>query len=204
MKDRPYGHITISSFNAIALTNKKIGHTMNPTSVGKGPMSRTIKFFACFAIFVASLPAQNSSSITGTVRDATGAVIPGANVVATSVEKGTSNSTKSNGEGDYLIGALSPGHYNVTITQTGFKQFKLAEAITLDVAQKAKVDAVLQVGEMATEVSVESTAVQVQTESPELSSVVTGKEISQIVLNGRNFAQLVTLVSRRKQSDRPG
>src|SRR5580704_1622845 len=157
-------------------------------------MGRIVNSVVCAVFLIApSLLAQNSSSITGSVHDASGAVIPGANVVVTSVEKGTTNSTKSNGEGDYLIGALSPGHYNVSITQTGFKQFKLAEPITLDVAQKAKVDATLQVGEMATEVSVESTAVQVQTESPELSSVVTGKEITQIVLNGRDFAQLATL-----------
>ena len=156
-------------------------------------MGRLVRYLACIVILTASLSAQNSSSITGTVRDATGAVVPGANVVATSVEKGTSVSTKTNGEGDYLIGALSPGHYSVTVTQTGFKQFKLSEPVTLDVSQKAKVDATLEVGEMATQVSVEGTAVQVQTESPEMSSVVTGKEVTQIVLNGRDFAQLVTL-----------
>src|SRR5580704_10716619 len=156
-------------------------------------MSRIISYVACVVILTASLLAQNSSSITGSVRDATGAVVPGATVTVTSVEKGTSATTKTNGEGDYLVGALSPGHYNVTIAQTGFKQFKLAEPVTLDVSQKAKVDATLEVGEMATQVSVEGTAVQVQTESPEMSSVVTGKEVTQIVLNGRDFAQLVTL-----------
>ncbi len=156
-------------------------------------MGRSVKFLALLVILIAPLLAQNSGSITGTVRDATGAVIPGATVVVTSVEKGTSLSTKSNGEGDYLVGALSPGHYTVTITQTGFKQFKLAEPLTLEVAQKAKVDAALEVGEMATQVSVEGTAIQVQTESPEISSVVTGKEVTQIVLNGRDFAQLATL-----------
>jgi hypothetical protein len=156
-------------------------------------MVKILKSLACVVIICAPLLAQNSSSITGSVHDASGAVIPGASVVVSSVEKGTSLSTKTNGEGDYLVAALPPGHYNVNISQTGFKQFKLAEPITLDVAQKAKVDAILEVGEMATQVSVESTAVQVQTESPELSSVVTGKEITQIVLNGRDFAQLATL-----------
>ena len=145
-------------------------------------------------ILIAPLLAQNSSSITGTVRDATGAVVPGANVVLTSVEQGTSLSTKTNAEGDYLIGGLTAGHYTLAVTQTGFKQFKTG-GITLEVAQKAKADATLQVGEMATEVSVEGGSItQVETQSPELSGVVTGKEISQIVLNGRNFTQLATLV----------
>ena len=155
-----------------------------------GPLVRSL---VCVLILTASLLAQNSGSITGTVRDASGAAVPGANVTVTNVDRGTSIATKTNSDGDYLVAALPPGHYNVAVTQTGFKQFKLAEPITLDVAQKAKVDAALQVGEMATEVSVESSAVQVQTESPELSSVVTGKEITQIVLNGRDFAQLATL-----------
>jgi len=152
-----------------------------------------LRTLACLVILVACVWAQNSGSITGTVHDATGAVIPGATVVVTSVEKGTSISTKTNGQGDYLVGALPPGHYNVTITQTGFKQFKLSEPVVLDVGSKAKVDATLEVGEMATQVSVEGAAVQVQTETPEMSSVVTGKEVTQIVLNGRDFAQLVTL-----------
>jgi hypothetical protein len=156
-------------------------------------MLQRLKSLALVVIFAAPLLAQNSGSITGTVRDASGAVIPGASVTVTNVDRGTSIATKSNSDGDYLVGALPPGHYNVAVAQTGFKQFKLAEPITLDVAQKAKVDATLQVGEMATEVSVEGSAVQVQTESPELSSVVTGKEITQIVLNGRDFAQLATL-----------
>lgn len=156
-------------------------------------MGRILKALACFVIVVAPLLAQNSGSITGTVHDATGAVIPGATVVVTSVEKGTSVSTKTNAQGDYLVGALPPGHYGVTVTEAGFKQFKLSEPVVLDVAQKAKVDATLEVGEMATQVSVEGAAVQVQTESPELSSVVTGKEVTQIVLNGRDFAQLATL-----------
>ena len=129
-------------------------------------MGPTVRSLACVLILTASLLAQNSSSITGTVRDASGAVVPGAAVTVTNVDRGTSIATKSNSDGDYLVGALPPGHYNVSVSQTGFKQFKLAEPITLDVAQKAKVDATLQVGEMATEVSVESSAVQVQTESP--------------------------------------
>ena len=156
-------------------------------------MLQRLKSLALVVIFAAPLLAQNSGSITGTVRDASGAVVPGASVTVTNVDRGTSIATKTNSDGDYLVGGLPPGHYNVAVMQTGFKQFKLAEPITLDVAEKAKQDATLQVGEMATEVSVEANAVQVQTESPELSSVVTGKEITQIVLNGRDFAQLATL-----------
>src|SRR5450755_76787 len=141
-------------------------------------MGRFVKCLVGVVILIAPLLAQNSSSITGTVRDSTGAVVPGATVVVTSVEKGTSLTAKTNGEGDYLIAGLPAGHYNLGVTQTGFKQFKTAESIVLEVAQKARVDASLQVGEMATEVSVQGGSItQVQTESPEISGVVTQKEI---------------------------
>ena len=62
-------------------------------------------------------------------------------------------------------------------------------------AQKARVDASLEVGQVTSEITVQGSAVaQVETQSSEMSGVVTGKEISQLVLNGRNFTQLVTLI----------
>ena len=65
----------------------------------------------------------------------------------------------------------------------------------LPVGEKTRVDASLEVGQITSEISVQGTAVaQVETQSSELSGVVTGKEISQLVLNGRNFTQLITLV----------
>src|SRR5579883_1615960 len=88
----------------------------------------------------------------------------------------------------------SPGKYDLRITAPGFKTYE-AKGVILRVAQKARVDTALQVGAANTEVTVEgSTVAQVETQSSDLSGVVTGKEISQLELNGRNFTQLVTLV----------
>ncbi len=118
----------------------------------------------------------------------------GASVVVTSVDKGVSFPAKTNADGDFLVAGLVAGKYNLTISQPGFKRFE-AQEIVLEVAQKARVDATLQVGEITNEVTVAGTSVaQVETQSAELSGVVTQKEISQIVLNGRSFTQLVTLV----------
>ena len=90
--------------------------------------------------------------------------------------------------------APAPGTYDVTVTAKGFRKFEAA-GVVLNVAQKSRVDVTLQVGTANTEVTVKATtAPQVQTESSELSGTVTGKEISQLQLNGRNFTQLVTLV----------
>ncbi|MGA2592700.1 MAG: carboxypeptidase regulatory-like domain-containing protein, partial [Bryobacteraceae bacterium] len=145
--------------------------------------------FLCAAAF-----AQNSASITGTVRDATGAIVSGAEVVVSNPEKAITLKTTTNTDGDYLVAGLTAGAYNLSITQKGFKTYD-ATGIILRVGQKARVDATLEVGAVTTEVAVQGTSVaQVETQSSEVSGVVTQKEISQLILNGRNFTQLVTLV----------
>ncbi|HTQ53444.1 MAG TPA: carboxypeptidase regulatory-like domain-containing protein [Bryobacteraceae bacterium] len=145
---------------------------------------------------VAAIPlsAQNTASITGTVRDATGAVLPDAEVSVVNVSTGVTFKTKTNGEGDYLVAGLPAASYNLKISATGFKGYE-ADNVVLRVSQKARIDANLEVGQVTSEISVQGTAVaQVETQSSEISGVVTQKEISQLVLNGRNFTQLVTLV----------
>jgi hypothetical protein len=135
-----------------------------------------------------------TGSITGTVKDPSGAAIAGATVVVTSPERGINRTMSTNSTGEYNESALSPGMFNVIVTAAGFKKYE-AKGVTLDVAQKARVDVTLEVGAATTEVIVEGANVaQVETQSSELSGVVTGKEITQLELNGRNFTTLVTLV----------
>src|SRR5258708_26648383 len=144
-------------------------------------------------MFSGALWAQDTGSITGTVKDSTGAAIPGAAVVVTSPDHGITRQTVSNSAGDYNESALPGGTYNVIVTANGFKKFQ-AKGVVLDVAQKARVDIALEVGAATTEVTVEGTNVaQVETQSSELAGTVTAKELSQLELNGRNFTQLVTL-----------
>ncbi len=137
--------------------------------------------------------AQNTGSITGTVKDASGAAVAGASVTITNTDHGITRQTTTNDSGEYNESALPQGKYDVAVTAAGFKKYQ-AKGVVLDVAQKARVDVNLQVGAASTEVVVEGAAVaQVETESSELSGTVNGKEISQLELNGRNFTQLVTL-----------
>ena len=142
----------------------------------------------------ATAMAQNSGSVTGTVRDATGAVVPGAQVILSDSQKGISLKTSTNSDGGYLVAGLPTGTFDLSVTAKGFQKFE-ATGIILQVAQKARVDAVLELGQVTSEITVQGSQVaQVETQSSEMSGVVTGKEISQIVLNGRNFTQLVTLM----------
>ncbi len=147
-----------------------------------------------------------TGSITGTVKDPSGAAIAGAKVVITSPERGITREMDTNSTGDYNQAGLTPGTYDLIVTATGFKKFQ-AKAVKLDVAEKARVDVTLQVGAATTEVVVEGTNVaQVETQSSELAGTVTGKEITQLELNGRNFSSLVTLVpgvSNQTGADEP-
>jgi carboxypeptidase family protein/TonB-dependent receptor-like protein len=138
--------------------------------------------------------AQDTGSITGTVRDVSGSVIPDAEVKVSSAAIALTREITTNSEGDYLAGALPAGTYEISVTAKGFKSFT-AKGIILQVAEKKRVDVALQLGEITEKVIVEGTSVaQVETQSSDLSGVVTGKEISQLELNGRSFVQLVALV----------
>src|SRR5438128_4957855 len=158
-----------------------------------------IRFMRCFVFLVLAIVplrvfAQTTGQITGTVRDNTGAVVNGAKVTIRDTAKGVDRQTTSNADGEYLISGLGAGNYDISVTASGFKTFQ-AKAVKLDVGQKARVDVPLVVGATNTEVVVSGEQVaQVETQSSDLSGVVTGKEITQLELNGRNFTQLVTLV----------
>ncbi|MGC2476503.1 MAG: carboxypeptidase regulatory-like domain-containing protein [Candidatus Sulfotelmatobacter sp.] len=156
--------------------------------------SRVLLGISLILMLCAAGWAQTNGSITGTVKDPSGASIAGATVVVSNTDQGITRQMDTNSSGDYNQAALPPGKYDVIVTAAGFKKYQ-AKGIVLDVAQKARVDVTLEVGAATTEVVVEgSNVAQVETQSSELAGTVTGKEITQLELNGRNFTSLVTLV----------
>src|SRR5262249_1569413 len=157
----------------------------------------TMKPKLCGMAFLAFLPslarAKNTASLTGTVRDKSGAIIPNAAVTVSNPATNVTRETRSNGEGEFLASGLPPGTYNLTVTAPGFQKFE-ARDVVLRVAQKSRVDITLSVGSVSTEVVVQGEGLtNVQTESNEEGAVITSKEITQLELNGRNFTQLITL-----------
>src|SRR5580692_2600616 len=108
--------------------------------------------------FCGTALAQNTGSITGTVKDPSGAAVPGANVAIVNSEHGITRQTVTNSDGEYNESALPQGKYDVIVTAAGFKKFQ-AKGVVLDVAEKARVDVPLQVGATTTEVVVEGSAV---------------------------------------------
>src|SRR5271166_866696 len=138
--------------------------------------------------------AQDTASITGTITDPSGAAIANAQVTLISSEHGINRTSVTNGSGDYLFASLPIGSYDLTVSDPGFKKYD-AKGIILRVAEKTRVNVVLEVGAISTEVIVQGEEVaQVETQSSDLGGTVTGKEITQLELNGRNFTQLITLV----------
>lgn len=141
----------------------------------------------------AHLGAQQSSSIRGSVTDSSGGAIVDADVSVTATSQGIELKTTTNSTGAYVVPNLQAGIYTVRISAPGYKLFE-ATNVTLRIAQNARVDAEMTIGAVTTQAVVNGTDLgTVETESPQLSYTVTGKQITQMVLNGRHFAQLVSL-----------
>ncbi|HKW25704.1 MAG TPA: TonB-dependent receptor [Terriglobales bacterium] len=146
-------------------------------------------------LFLLSLAgfAQDTGQLTGTVHDSSGAAVANAKVTVSNASQGINRPTTTNSTGDWLVGGLPGGTYDVSVEAPGFKKYQ-TKAIALRIGQKLRQDATLQVGATATEITVQGTSVAPETQSSDLAGTVTGKEITQLQLNGRNFTQLATLV----------
>lgn len=148
---------------------------------------------ACLALLPTTASAQvTAGTILGTVRDGTGAAVPGATVVIKEVTKGTSVEYQTNEDGAYTAPFLSPGSYTVNVQKQGFKP-QASSPFELQVDQRARMDFTLNVGDVTSTVEVTAAAPLVKSDSAELGQVITERPIKELPLNGRNFAQLVYL-----------
>jgi hypothetical protein len=148
-----------------------------------------------FLIVLTSIPAaaqKDSGGIAGVVKDASNAVVAGAKVTITDVERGTQVVTSTNAQGEYVASPLKIGRYQVTIEKAGFKKAQ-AGPVTVDVQARPAVDVTLQVGSSSESVTVTSANPQLETETSELGNVVDSRTMTALPLNGRNYAQLALL-----------
>jgi hypothetical protein len=146
---------------------------------------------ACL-LLTASLSAQTFGSLTGDVKDASGAVVAGAAItVRNTATNGVRNAT-TNEDGVYSIPALVPGLYEVKAEKPGFKSASRAN-VELQVQQAARVDFNLEIGQVSEVVEVSSRLPLLSTEDATVGSVIEQKRITELPLNGRNFFSLVGL-----------
>jgi carboxypeptidase family protein/TonB-dependent receptor-like protein len=136
---------------------------------------------------------RTTASIRGLVTDSTGAIVPGATITVTGQDTGFTRSTTSNDSGVYLLPDIPVGRYTVTTELTGFKAVKQTNVL-LSVGDEREINFVLAAGAMTESVTVEGTAVAVRTTSGEVSGLITGTQVRELPLNGRNFLQLATLM----------
>jgi len=133
-----------------------------------------------------------TGSISGTVTDASGAVIAGASVEVKDVGTGATQTTVTSDLGRFNVPDLNVSTYEVTASKAGF-QTVVHKGVTITVGSQLVVDFSLPVGQSQTTVTVESTASQVETESTAISSLVNQTQMRDLPLNGRNFEQLISL-----------
>src|SRR5450631_829775 len=146
-----------------------------------------------FCVCVAAMGQATSGSVSGTVHDASGAVVPGATVTISDVAKGTKAVTKTDSVGSYAFPSLLPGSYTISVEMVGFKR-SVQSNFPLDIDQKADLDVTLQTGGTSETVEVTAAPPLIKLESSELGDVVSQHQVQDLPLNGRNFAQLVYLV----------
>jgi len=134
-----------------------------------------------------------TGSITGTITDSSGSVVPSSKVTATNTGTGVVTSTAPSASGVYNLLYLPTGSYTVTVESAGFKKQVLGP-FTLEVNQVARVDVSMQVGAISETVEVRDVAPILQTETVATGDTITANKLSTIPLNGRNFATLTLLV----------
>ncbi len=133
-----------------------------------------------------------TGSISGTVTDPTGAVIPGAAVTAHNTETGIDSSTQTNAQGFYSFPALPAGKYEVRIKATGFQEYR-ETGLVLDVNTALRIDAAMKVGAVTQEVSVSATAAHVETSNTQMGDVIGTTKMLTLPLNGRSYLDLLGL-----------
>jgi Carboxypeptidase regulatory-like domain len=135
---------------------------------------------------------QEAATILGTVTDPSGSVVPNVKIRLTQLETAEVHDVVTNDAGQYVAANLPIGHYNVSAQAAGFKLTE-RNGVVLNVADRTRVDFQMQLGAATETVSVEANAVAVQTDTGEVSSVVTGEQITQLATNGRNVFGLEAL-----------
>src|SRR2546423_15150471 len=132
-----------------------------------------------FACSVALLGQAPTGSVSGVVKDPSGAVVAGAGATITSVATGTKRQARADAQGYFLLPSLLPGAYNIRVSYSGFRDYTV-DSLPVEVGQIAHLDVVLTVGAASTQVQVAEQAVAIDTEQTAVGGVVTSKQIDQL------------------------
>jgi hypothetical protein len=159
------------------------------------PMFKRLAPALSFAVVM--LVAINSwagvgGSVSGTVKDASGAVVPNAGVDAINVDTGVQRQAATNGQGFYSFADLPVGRYKIAIQKTGFKPYERT-GVTVDANSTLTIDVVLPVGDRREILTVAENQVEVETTSTQVGEVISSERMTAVPLNGRSFTDLLSL-----------
>src|SRR5262245_38146224 len=158
-------------------------------------MRRALYFaFAGFLICASStlLEAQSTAQISGTVRDQSGAVLPGVEITATQTDTAVERTAVTNETGSYVFPNLAVGPYRLEAALPGFRTY-VQTGIVLQVNTSPTINVILEVGQVAEQVEVQANAAAVETRSSTVGSVIENERILELPLNGRNVTDLIAL-----------
>jgi len=153
-----------------------------------------------FFVFCSSLHAQyDNGSLVGTIRDASGAAIPGVVVTITNNATSVASKITTNSEGDYEVPSLHVGVYTISASSAGFTD-AVANNITISVGGRQRIDLSLKVGATQTVVEVSDVALQLETETSERGQTITNYQSAAFPLVTRNYSDLLALIPGSRQA----
>jgi hypothetical protein len=156
-------------------------------------LKRLLPAIACLALFALPCFAQSTASIVGTVKDSSGAVIPGATVILTNPATADKRTAVTEGNGAYRFLNIAPAPYRLDFELKGFKRLT-REPVTVQVESTVLIDAVLEIGNVSEVVEVTAETPLLDTQTSTLSHVVEAKTVQEMPINGRNVMNLLALV----------
>ena len=158
-------------------------------------VSLRVVLFICvlLGVFCSRALAQEAT-IVGTVTDQSGAAVPNAAITITNTDTGQVHQTTTNSVGQYVAPSVQIGHYTVRVEVAGFKRDEQT-GIVLAVGDRHVVDFKLEIGAAQESVTVEAAPIAVQSESGEISDVITGAQVTQLAANGRSIYSLAALTA---------
>src|SRR5438132_3032853 len=177
------------------MKKKKKGDLM---ATGTGISLQVVgKFATALVVLIAlgtclSVAQTSTATILGTVKDTSGALVPGVSITVKHTESSLTRSVVSGERGAYTVPLLPVGAYEITTTMPGFKQV-VRSGINLVVGQEAVVELTLEVGAPAEQVTVSEEAPLVNTTTASTSGVITEQQVKELPLNGRSFDNLILL-----------
>jgi hypothetical protein len=152
-----------------------------------------VLFVLCMSMPAKSLFAQfETAEVLGTVRDSSGALVPGASVTLINVDTGIQSATITDEVGNYDFFSVKVGRYSISVEAGGFSKASVSD-ISANVNARQRVDVTLQVGQVSETVEVVDAPAVLETDSSEHGQVIPLQAVSELPLNGRNYADLALL-----------